>query len=114
MVDAEVVREVTGHVQAAIRRNRRIETALIVLLFAVAASGLGLLWAGVVTRQWGLALPGSLCELAVGLPIRSLVKLRQENIRLEILPQLIRMAGTAGEKRLVFKFIERLIDQIGS
>jgi hypothetical protein len=114
MVDAEIVQEVTGHVQAAIKRNRRIETVLTVLVAIVAVSGMGLMWFAAANQQWVFALSGSLCEVAIGIPIRSLVKLRQENIRLEILPQLIRLAGTANEKKLVFHFISRLIDQIGS
>jgi hypothetical protein len=48
------------------------------------------------------------------MPIRELVKLRRENLRLEILPQLIRLADTANRKKLVFDLITRLIEQIPS
>jgi hypothetical protein len=108
-MDAEVVRDVAHHVQAAIGRNRRTETSLIVLVFVVAVSGLSLLWAALFRQQWMMAMPGSLCELAVGWPIRELFKLRRENIRLEILPQLMRLADDAGERKLFLKAIERLV-----
>jgi hypothetical protein len=57
---------------------------------------------------------GGIVELAILMPIRELVKLRRENLRLEILPQLIRLADTANRKKLVFDLITRLIEQIPS
>ena len=66
MNDADVVREVTEHIEEALRKNRRIETILIVLLVSMALTGLGLLILGAIQEQWALALPGGLCELAVG------------------------------------------------
>lgn len=112
MADADLVREVTQTVENAIRRNGRIETVLIVILVLLTATGIGLMIYGAAIRQGLVALPGSLCQLAVAMPIRSLVKLRQENIRLQILPQLIRMADSQREKKLVMKFVEALIQQI--
>lgn len=109
----DVVREVTAHVEEALRKNRQIETVLIILLVILALVGLGLLITGAIRQQLALALPGGLCELAVGWPIQTLVKLRQENIRLAILPQLIRLAEPSDRKRLVFKLIERLVHQLG-
>jgi hypothetical protein len=112
MADAEIVREVTRCVEEAIGKNRRIETVLIVILVCVSAVGVGLLVFGAYIRQWAIALPGGLCELALAMPIRYLVQLRRENIRLAVLPQMLRMADTASEKKLVLKFIERLIEKI--
>ena len=114
MADVDIVREVARCVEEAPAKNRRIETALIVLLGLVSATGLSLLILGGMTRQWTMALPGGLCELAIAFPIRSLIKLRQENIRLAILPQLLRMADGRSEKKLLYAFIETLIRQVGS
>ena len=112
MDDAEIIREVTSSVEVAIRQNRRIETVLIVMLSAVSASGLGLLAFGLARGDWKLALPGGLCELAVTYPVKALVTLRQENIRLQVLPQMMRLAKTDAERKLVFKFIENIMLRI--
>ena len=84
------------------------------ILVSVSITGLMSLILGAIRQQWAISLPGGLCELSIAMPIRSLVKLRQENIRLAILPQMIRLADTQSEKKLVMKFVETLIRQIGS
>jgi hypothetical protein len=114
MADADVIREVTQCIGDAIRRNRRIETALIVLLVVLSCTGLVLLIIGAIRQQLGISIPGGLLELSIAMPIRSLVRLRQENIRLAIIPQMIRLAGPRSEKKLMVKFVETLISQVGS
>jgi hypothetical protein len=114
MNDVEVVREVTDTIQKALQRNRRIETTLLALLGGIGLTGIGLLASAIFTARWELAISGGIVELAVLMPIRELVKLRRENLRLEVLPQLIRLADTANRKKLVFDLISRLIEQIPS
>jgi hypothetical protein len=114
MNDVDVVREVTDVIQGALNRNRRIETILIAILAGIAFTGVGLLVYGASIRSWEVALPGSISELAIVMPIRYLTRLRQENLRLEVIPQLIRLADTANRKKLVFDLISRLIEQIPS
>jgi hypothetical protein len=89
MDDVDVVREVTDTIQRALQRNRRIETALLTLLGGIGATGIGFLISVVYTARWELAITGGIAELAIVMPIRELVKLRRENLRLEVLPQLI-------------------------
>src|SRR4051794_4648529 len=72
MADADPVREVTPHVESAIRANRRIESILMVMVLALFFVGCFLMFFGAVSRQGLAALPGSLCELAIVMPIRSL------------------------------------------
>jgi hypothetical protein len=48
------------------------------------------------------------------MPIRSLINLRRENVRLEALPQMLRLADTATRKKLILDFLGRLITQIPS
>jgi len=114
MDDAEIVREVTEVIQGAIQRNRRIETILIAILAGIAFTGIGLLIYGAIIRSWEIALPGSISELAIAMPIRRLVTLRQENLRLEVLPQMIRLADNASKKKLIFDLVSRLIGQLPS
>jgi hypothetical protein len=114
MADADVIREVTQCIERGDKKNRRIETALVILLVGLSVTGLVLLVIGAIRQQWGIALPGGLCELSIAMPIRSLVKLRQENIRLAVIPQMIRLADARSEKKLVMKFVETLISQVGS
>jgi hypothetical protein len=112
MAEVDVIREVTEVVEGAIRRNRAIETLLITILVALALTGIGLLIYGTVVGRWELATPGAICELAIGWPIRSLMSLRQENVRLQILPQMLRLADSSDKKRLAFDLVSTLIGQI--
>ncbi len=114
MDDADVVREVTDVIQTALKRNRRIETVLIVILASMAFTGIGLIIYGAIQQNWAAAVPGSISELAIIMPIRSLIRLRQENVRLEAMPQLLRLADTTTRKKLILDFLGRLITQIPS
>ncbi len=114
MNDVDIVREVTDTIQAALTRNRRIETTLLALLSGIGLTGIAFLIAALFTARWELAVSGSIVELAILMPIRELVKLRRESLRLEVLPQLIRPADTTNRKKLVFDLISRLIEQIPS
>lgn len=114
MNDVDVVREVTDTIQRALQRNRRIETTLLALLGGIGVTGIGFLISAVYTGRWELGVSGGIVELAVIMPIRELVKLRRENLRLEVLPQLIRLADNANRKKLVFDLVSRLIEQIPS
>jgi hypothetical protein len=105
---------VTEVIQGALARNRRIETVLITILASMAFTGIGLIISGAVGRSWEAALPGSISELAIIMPIRALIKLRQENVRLEAMPQMLRLADTATRKKLILDFLGRLITQIPS
>jgi len=84
MNDVDVVREVTDTIQKALQRNRRIETTLLTLLGGIGATGIGFLISAIYTARWELAISGGIVELAIVMPIRELVKLRRENLRLEV------------------------------
>jgi hypothetical protein len=62
---ADVVREVTEVIQTALKRNRRIETVLIVILASMAFTGIGLIIYGAIQHNWAAAVPGSISELAI-------------------------------------------------
>ncbi len=110
----DVVREVTDTIQAALERNRRIETTLLSLPGGIGRAGIGSLVTALFTARWEHAVSGGIAELAILMPIREPVKLRREDLRLEILPQLIRLADTANRRKLVFDLITRLIERIPS
>ncbi len=92
--DAEVIGEVTDRIDAAIAKNRRYEQVIIFLLILLFLVGLALIVWGAIIQRWELIVPGSLFELAIVFPIRQLVKLRNDNMRLQIIPQLLRLAST--------------------
>jgi hypothetical protein len=46
------------------------------------------------------------------LPVQRLIKLREDNVRLQILPQLLRLADTEEAKVLAAKLITRLIEKV--
>jgi hypothetical protein len=114
MDDAEIVREATEAVRVALRRNLRTETVTILILAAMAFVGIGLLVYGVTVRNWQALVPGSISELAIVMPIRYLMRLRQQSVLLETMPHLLRLADTAAKKKLVFDFLTRLITQVSS
>ncbi len=111
-IDAEVVREVTACIEKAIEQNRRAESIVVVVLVALFCTGLGLLILGATTGQWDLVFPGGLVQLTIVFPIRRLIKLREDNMRLRILPQLIRLADTKEAKTLAARLVRRLIQKV--
>ena len=110
--DGEVVREVTASIDRAIAKNRRQEWVVIGVLVSLFAVGLGLLVFGAVTQTWALLAPGGLIQMAIVVPIRTLIRLREENKALLILPQLMRLADTKEAKALAAKLVQRLIEKV--
>ena len=110
--DAEVIREVTATIESAIKRNRRTEWVAIVVLVALFSVGLGLVTYGAAIQRWQILAPGGILQLAIAFPIRTLIKLRGDNVRLEIIPQLLRLAETKEGKSWAARFVKRLIDQV--
>jgi hypothetical protein len=114
MEDADVAREVTQAIQVALDRNRRIETIVIAILATLAFTGIGLVIYGAAVRSWEAVLPGTISELAIVMPIRYLLRIRNENVRLEAMPQMIRLADTPAKKKSAFDTINKMITQAQS
>lgn len=110
--DAEVVREVTACIDSAIEKNRRTERIVITVLLLFFLTGLGLLIYGGVIGRWEFFVPGGMVQLVIYFPIRKLIGLREDNMRLQILPQLLRLAETKEAKQLAAKLIKRLIEKV--
>src|SRR5438067_315605 len=110
--DAEVVREVSERIDTALSKNHRTEVVILVVLVLLFLIGLGLMVYGAAIQHWEFVAPGALAELAIGFPIRQLVKLRGDNLRLQIIPQLLRLADTPQAKALAYRLIEKLIEQV--
>lgn len=110
--DARVVREVTACIEAATAKNRRQEWVVIGLLVALFVTGLGLLVYGAWTQAWGLLVPGGLIQITIVFPLRGLIKLREENRTLQVLPQLMRLAETKEAKVLAAELVRRLIGKV--
>jgi hypothetical protein len=83
-------------------------SVLVVLIVA----GLGLVVYGAASRRWELLAPGGLVQLLVFFPVRKLIQLREDNMRLQILPQLMRLAETKEAKALAAKLVQRLIEKV--
>jgi hypothetical protein len=110
--DAEVIREVTASIEEAIAKNRRHELLVIAALLAMFLVGLGLLVYGAVAPAWQLLVPGGLVQLAIVFPVRKLIRLREENQTLRILPQLMRLATSQEAKRLAAELVRKLIEKV--
>jgi hypothetical protein len=109
---SEVVREVTTCIEAAIAKNRRQEWIVTGVLLALFVTGLGLLVYGALTRTWPLLASGGLVQITIVFPILRLIRIREENMRLQILPQLMRLAETAEAQALAARLVQRLIEKV--
>ena len=110
--DAEIVREVAACIELARLKNRKQEWVAVGVLVTLFGVGLGLLIYGAVANHWQLLIPGGLAQVTVVLPLRWLIKLREENRTLMILPQLMRLAETSEAKTLAARLVRRLIKKV--
>ncbi|QEG27246.1 hypothetical protein GobsT_20000 [Gemmata obscuriglobus] len=110
--DAEVVREVTACIEAAIAKNRRQEWIVVGVLLALFTTGLSLLVYGAVSQIWALLASGGLVQVTIAFPVYRLIQLREDNMRLQILPQLMRLAETNEAKVLAAQLVRRLIEKV--
>lgn len=110
----EVIREVAGYVHEAIRKNRRSEWIITALLITQFVTGLGLLLAGASLDRWTLIAPGSVFTALLFWPIKRLIGLRANNLRLQLLPELLRLAHTKEAQKLATKLVEKLIEKLES
>ncbi len=110
--DADVVREVTARIDTTITENRRSERVIVVTLLLLFSVGLGLIIWGAWIGRWEFLVPGGILQLTVAYPVRRLIKLREDNVRLQIIPQLLRLAEEGEGKALAAKLVSRLIEQV--
>lgn len=110
--NAQLVREVTEAIEAAIASNRRLERAVIAGLCLLFVVGLALLVYGALVQAWQLLVPGGLIQTAIVLPIRKLIALREENKALQILPQIMRLAEDDEAKALAAELVKKLIEKV--
>lgn len=108
----DIVREVSDRIDVAIKQNRQHERIIVTTLVLVFAAGLGLLVYGAVIREWQLLIPGGILQMLIVFPIRRLMKLREDNMRLQILPQLLRLADSREAKELAARLASRLIERV--
>ena len=107
-----MVREVTARIDASLMANQRNEKIIIAVLVALFAVGLMLIVWGAAVGRWEFLVPGGIFQLTVAYPIHRLIKLREDSVRLQILPQLLRLADSDEGKLLAAKLANRLIDQV--
>ncbi|HTU92467.1 MAG TPA: hypothetical protein VMF69_20465 [Gemmataceae bacterium] len=110
--DTEVIREVEACIDAAIEKNRHTERIVIGVLLTLFVAGLGLMVYAVVSQRWELLVPGSIVQILLFFPIRKLIQLREDNMRLRILPRLLRLADSEEAKLLAARLVKRLIEKV--
>ena len=108
---AQVIQEVTETIEAAIKKNQQTERIIITCCVAMFLVGLGLLVFGAVIQRWEILIPGGLVQFTIVWPLRKLMALSANNMRLRILPQLMRLADTQEAKYLAAQLVENLIQQ---
>ena len=110
--DGEVVREVSERIDQAINDNRGRERVIVGVLIVMFVVGLGLILYGAISRSLQLLVPGGVIQVALVFPVRRLIKLREDNVRLQIIPQLLRLADSREAKVLAARLIRRMIEQV--
>jgi hypothetical protein len=110
--DSDVIREVEACIDAAIEKNRHTERIVIGVLVTLFVAGLGLMVYAAIVQRWELLVPGSIVQVIIFFPIRKLIQLREDNMRLRILPQLMRLADTDEAKLLAARLVKRLIEKV--
>jgi hypothetical protein len=110
--DAQVIREVSERIDHAISQNRQRERIVVAVLMSLFSVGLALILLGSIGNRMTLIVPGGIVQLTVAYPVRRLIKLREDNMRLQIIPQLLRLAEIKEAKVLAAQLISRLINQV--
>jgi hypothetical protein len=110
--DAEIIGQVTEYIDAAVGKNRRSEYVVMSVLVVLIVAGLSFVAYGAASQRWELLAPGGLAQLLVWFPVRKLIQLREDNMRLQILPQLMRLAESKEAKALAAKLVQRLIEKV--
>ena len=108
----DLIKEVMAEMATAFavaRRRERLETGVLLALFFV---GLGLLVYGALTQAWQLLIPGGLVQASIVIPLERLVKIRAEQLTLQLLPQLMRLADTREAKQLSATLVKKLIGRL--
>lgn len=110
--DPDVIHRVKARIDEAISKNRATLRIYVVLLVGLFTVGLGLMVFGAVTQELVLLAPGSIVQLATYLPLRKLIQVREDDMRLQIIPQLLELADTKQAKVLAAKLVDRLIEKL--
>jgi hypothetical protein len=107
--ESNVAVEVGNRIDAAVALNRKHEDSIIILCVLMTLSGLTLLLWGAFKEQWTVIVSGGALQSLVFFPIRKLIKLRENNVILQVVPQLLRLANDVESKRLAASLVQKLI-----
>lgn len=108
-LDPALLQAIESRIDYAIAKNKPLERIFTGVLLVLFLGGMALIGYGLVAQQLTWAIPGSLTEVAIFVPINRLDKLRKSNIRLQAVPQLLLLADTEQRRTLAFDLIQRLI-----
>lgn len=110
--DAQVIKEVEARIEEAIHRTRWQKTLIILLSAILLLVGLCLIVYGAIRRNWLAIAPGALLQAMIYFPLNRLVKIKAEEMRLLVLPRMLRLASKSRAKQLAYKLIEELVGQV--
>jgi hypothetical protein len=105
----EVIAEVTKRVDEALRAHRPVYWIMVVALVTILIVGLGLLVYGAISGSWKAVVPGGLFTAMISFPIRKIWEIRESDLRLALIPQLVRLAKTEDAEALTAAFIKQLM-----
>ena len=112
MTNDEIATFVTQRIDQSIRASLPREVLITTSLVIDVAVGLFIIVHGVRQGGWLPVAAGSACQVAIGWPIAKLLALRQDNLYLQILPSLIRMADRKDQKELIYEFAKRMMRKL--
>lgn len=110
--DDALIEQVAAAIAEANAKNgqrERFEIALLLILFL---GGLGLLIGGALTQVWELLVPGGAIQITMIWPIRQIMRLREDKMRLQIVLQLLKLSTSKEAKALAAQLVKKLIEKV--
>ena len=109
----EVLPRIRSRIDEALGQNRRDAGLIAALLVAMFVVALGLILYGAAVDQWAMIAPGGLLQILILFPVRRLTKLREGNLMLQVVPDLLVLLEDTPEGRaMAVKMIEKLIERV--
>ena len=115
-IPTDLMERVRSRVDEALDKNNRIAVTVTILLSILFLTGVTLILTAAILQNVAMGLTGGILEIAIVFPIRMLLELRREDIRLQFIPELVQMAAELGkdEKQMLFRAVVKLIEEMAS
>lgn len=91
-----------------LERNKKIVWVVIIMALAIFVVGLLLLIIGFKSRDWRVLTPSAIITGLLYWPIKTLLKIRKENIEIAVVPALVKTLPPEKAAEEIIKLIEKI------